>query len=312
MYYNINYEIVAVVLLALILISKRQYIKSNNSIEHNFWGVVLACFLACSMDIIAALAYSDIIPTDDAHMLLIETAYLTIALIAVYFQLAVICQRVGYKSEIFRSINGVIVAIMIIMLVVNMGVHFVFEYINKEFVGYEFFDSIYIVNGLMYAEMLYVIIMQRKSIRLKVAIFSALAFFFPIVGIILQSIDDRLLLTGICATAATFMFSFTLGDQDYEKMLKTQEELEKLREEDVQKQREIEAAYRVKQRFMEAVSDEMRVPIEEIKISNQRMRSISENEKIGEYSEQIENASKQLLGFVDELLTEAGDLNERT
>lgn len=310
MYYNINYEIVAVLLLGFILISKRQYLLNKaNRIEHNFWGVVLACFLACSVDIIAALAYSDIIPASDMSMLLIETAYLILALFTVYFQLIVICQRLGFESDLFQGLNGTAVGIMIIALVINIGVHFMFEYTDNLFVGYPLFNSIYLVNGMMYAEMLGIIIYRRKSVRRKVAAFSALTFLFPIVGIVLQFIDDTLLLSGICVAAACFMFSFTLGDQDYEEMLKTLEELEKLNEQDRERQKEIEATYRVKQRFMEAVSGEIRVPVEEIKQTNRRMVEIGKSDKISDYAKQIESSSEQLLGFVDELLAEAGAMD---
>lgn len=305
MYYNFSYEIVAVLLLLLMLWSKMQYFRSDNRVEHMFWGVMALYLVTNSINIVAALCYSDVIPVNDTWMLVIETVYLLLAMYAVHYQFRIVCTRVEFESEVFRVGNFALVALMTILLLVNIGVRFIFEYIDNEFVGYPFFKSIYLVNGVMFVEMAMVIWNRRKLVRRKVAIFSIFMFLFPVVCILIQFLDDRLLLSGVGATAALMMFSFTLGDQDYEELQSTLVRLEQSKAQDVIKKDEIEAAYRVRQRFMETVSEDMRDPIEEISRINQNIREKSTDEHIGEYVSKIDEASQQLLSFVDELLVES-------
>lgn len=310
MYYNICYDIVSLIILGLLIISKFNMFHAEEQISRQFMHVVAIAFVSCLIDIVAALCYASIIPISDIWMLMVETAYLLFAMYTCYLQLRVVCLRTAFKSEAFRNINFLIVAIMTICLLINIANKFMFEYIDHTFVGYHSFDSIYIVDGIMFVEMATVLVNRRRTLRKKVLFFSSAFFFFPIICILIQFADDRLLLSGAGVTAALLIFSFTLGDQNYESLQQAQTELEESKEIEKHYKADVEAANRVKTLFMERVSNEFKEPIEEAIAISTEMKIKSDDAKVKELIGEIEVANKQLLLFVDELLEASKALNK--
>lgn len=307
MYYNICYEIAAMILLSIMIIARAKYFKSKDKTVIQFMSVSLLAIATCGVDIIAALCTSDYIHVNDQWMLVVETVYLLFSTYVCCWQLRVVCLRVSYLSESLRIWNFLVAAIMSILLLLNIGVGHVFHYENHELVKTLPFYLIYVVNAIYFLEMAVVLLTKGKKMRRKVFILTSSIFFLPVICILIQLFYDRLILSGIGATMALILFSFSLGDDDYETLQKTLAELEDSKEIEKENRKKAEKAQQVKQIFMKSISSEFEAPIKEALLISEMMEADCEDMEVIGYARQIHSASNQLLRFVDELIDAAGE-----
>lgn len=306
MYYNINYEIAAIILLIILMIGRREYFKSTNKINIQFMRVIMLVLTTCVVNIVAALSYSNYIPVDDQMMLFIETIYLILAMFSCYLQLVVIVSRCNYESNVVHIVNFILVGFVSIILLINLSGKFVFEYIDHVFTGHTLFTFMYLVYVVMFIEMAVFLISNRHHIRSQIYILICGVMICPLAGILIQFLNDRLLLSGLGATAAFIIYSFSLEDEDYEKWQNTLNDLEVSKEKEQQNRKDAMISSRVKTIFMRSVSNELREPIKEVMTLSGRMSSRSREEEVINYAEKINESGKQLLSFVDELIEVSG------
>ena len=304
MYYNICYEVAALVILVALMITKYKYFKSENNVIKLFMVVSVMVAVTCITNITAALCFSNVIPTSDQMMLLVETVYLILTTLCCYMQLVVIEQRFMEHSSRIRMINFVLIAIMIIALTVNLSNHFIYEYVNHVFTRNIWFNFIYIVTAAMFAEMGVIIVINRKKVRRETFILTSSIMILPILCIFIQFFDDRYLVSEFGATIAFLIYSYSVEDQDHERLQKTLEELEESRQSEIRTREEITNVNRVKTLFMKNISEELRLPVREVLNVNTELKNKTDDDIVNDFTQKIEEAGTQLLDFVDELIKE--------
>lgn len=301
MYYNINFEIAAILVLAAMLLGRRNLFKSEDKTIRMFMGVLIMTIGTTVFNIVAALSYAQIIPVDDSWMLVIETAYMLLGIYSCYFMLRLVCVRTGFESEVFRIANFTYIAVMSVVLLINIAGHFMFYYEDHVFVGTSWFHLDYLIYVILFLEIAFVLIAKGKKLRRRVVILTSSIFFCPVGCIIIQFINDRLLLSGIGATVALFIYSFTLGEEDFEELQATLEELQRVKEQSELSRAEAEKVERVKELFIEQISNRFDAPLSEVIRISEEMKEFQDNPLISEYIEQINEAGLQLQTFVGEL-----------
>lgn len=304
MYYDISYDNIAIVMGLLILIVKRDFFKSKDMLEKKYIWLVSFAVISNGVELVTALAYSNYIALGDQMLLTFETVYLLFAICCCYLMLRVICIAAEYNSENFRAGNFVAVGVMTVALLINIGGKFIFEYKNHVFVGYNLFILVYLVNSVFFFEIAYIIFKFRSRLRRKIVIVSSLMFILPIIAIIIQYFDDRLLLSGLGVTLALLMFGFTLGEKDYFELEKMRTELEQEKELEQKRRNEIENLYCVKSKFIENIRKKLREPVEEVKKVNKAIKEDSNDQNVEKYVKHIDKASDELLAFVNEMIEE--------
>lgn len=308
MYYNIHYEICAILIVLVLLFSRSKYFKSDNKAIKQFIGVLMMVIATCCMNITAALAYSNIIRVSDQGLLVIETIYLIFALLSCYMQLGVIRERFDNHEQDLKLVNLVILSVAVIALVFNISLKYIFTYENHQFVGYLLFYGVYVVYALLFIEMGVLIFQNRDKVRSGTLITSASIMFLPVICILVQMIYDELLLSELGAAIAFLLYNYSLEDEDYEKYQETLLELESSKEGEQKNRADITAVNRVKNIFMKNVSGELRVNITDVLEFDNEIQDKELSPQAREYTNQINESAKQLLNYVDSL-TKAGENN---
>lgn len=316
MYYDIDYEIASIILLIVLIIARRRYFKSENSIIRQFMTVIILLIITCVIDIIAALSSAYIIPLSDEMMLVVESIYMLMALFVCFMQLMVVSRRMDANIDKIRVVNFLLVAFITLILCFNVYGHFIFEYktVNgvREFIGYTLFYLIYIVYSIFFIQMAIVIILNKNKVRKQTFKLITGILIFPIFCIIIQSAYDNLLLSGFGGTLAFLIYSFSVEDQDYDKLQLTMAELEETRKLQHENEERIISANKVKSLFMENISEELKRPLNEILNICDDLKKENDDKAIDEYTQKINDSGKQLLSFIDELIVAAKqeDVNE--
>lgn len=304
MYYNISYEIAGVVILLGLILGRRRYFKSEDRTLRMFVGVLMLTLATSISNIFAALAYSEIIPLSNRWMLVTESVYLLLAVYSCYFMLRMVSERTGFDAEGFRIGNFILIAAFSILVMINVGTKFMFWYEyhdGREFVGTKWFHLDYLVYVLLFIEIAFVLIRNGRKLRRRVFVLTSTVFFFPVVCIFIQFIDDRILLSGIGAIGALLVYSFTLGEEDFESLQNTLEQLKETEVKEKENREEIEKVQRVKDMFLQDISERFDTPLEEVLRVGEEMKEYQDNPEIVEYIRQINQAGNQLQEFVGEL-----------
>lgn len=305
MYYVISFEIASVIILMLLILCKLNNFKSSDKSIKRFMYVTLLITVTSVMNILAALCYSKKIPGNDQIMLLYETVYLLLAVYTCFMQLMVIVNRFVVKTEKIRLVNFIIVSIITLILCLNLNIHFMFEYIDHVFTGYTLFNAIYLVYVAFFIQMGVFLYKNRNAVRRQTFYLSLSIMILPILGILIQFIDDRLLLSDFGATMAFLIYSYSLEDQNYAQLQKTMAELEESKKNELKNQDRLRSINQVKSLFMESISEEFKSPIEGIINANNELKDKSVDKEVVKYTNRIDESANELLEFVDEMMVTA-------
>jgi len=301
MYYNIYFEIAAIIILFMIIIGRKAFFEKKDKLTSEFFGVIGFTLVTCIVNIIAALCYDCIIPNSDKGMLVVETVYLLFAMYCCYAQLRVVCLSVGYESDVFRLINFYLLIVVSVALLINLGPGIIFEYVDHKFLGHPLFYATYIIYIAFFLEMLIVLYLNRSMMRRKQLILTTSLFIFPAVCILLQLLFDRYLLSELGATMAFLVFCFTLGDRDYEEYQQVAKELQASGEAIQKSREEANKANRVKTLFIRKMSAELGGPIKEILDICYEAGTSAEDSKTLEYIDRISEGGRDLNSFFCEI-----------
>lgn len=307
MYYIIHFDIASLLILLVIINGRKAFFKDNDYIVSRFIFVITLTTFVAALNIVCALCYDCIIPNSDRTMLSIETLYFILGIYSCYAQLRVICLKVDYSSDSFRVINFIILAFITVCLLVNLGISFMFEYIDHTLIEHPFFLILYIGYIAFFAEMFFILFINRKKLRPKILVLTSTIVVFPVIAVLIQFLYDRLLLVEFGATMAFLVFGFTLNDKDYFELQAKLEELQLSKEAEMKSLEEVARANRVKTLFLNKISKELETPINEaINISDEILASADE-EKARGYAGNIKKVGNELLLFVGELINVANE-----
>ncbi len=310
MYYVIDYEIAAVILLVIMIVSKIKLFKSKDRTTRMYMIVLVVALICGILDIFTALCQGNIIHVTDKYMLLFETIYLILILYSNYYLLRLICFRTHLESEALHIFNFVLISVLSFFLLSNLGQSFMFHYENLKFVGSSWFDFIYLINMAIYIEIAVVLVEKGKRLRRKILILCINAFLLPVVCIIAQYINDRILVSELGVVAAMFLFGFTLGEEDYASWELKRKELEETEDEEARIFAEAQKAKQVKIIFLDRITNKIETPLSGMIRAGEEMREFDVTPEIGEYIAQINKATNQLQEFTSEFHKVAEESNE--
>lgn len=302
MYYNICYDIIALLLLFGIALSTLIVKDKASTSTTAFKSSILLLAAATVFDILSALTGADILFDSDDLNLLFETVYMCLDLYSLYAIFVAISSRISKNYRKQSQIIFIFVSIYTFLLLLNLPTHFVFSvkdgiYDNERFLYY----VAYSIPILVMIHIVIVLVRNRNVIGEKIYVTVLIATCMPIAGTIIQYIFNRILVIQFCIAITLFVLNFIWETPDAEKLVKTVNDLEQARKSEASSRYEIEMADRAKSRFLSNISEELLQPISDIQeYAGQIIESNPDNE-VGIDADEIIKAGNQFKELLNKL-----------
>ena len=310
--YNIHYETASIIFLTVIYTYLRLMYTADTDSSRRFRNLVLLLIFANLADVLTAvdISYAPILP----HWINIASNslyfFLTASLMFYYIKYIE-----GFLGKNRNKANDIVVNVFmcfhITILIVNFFSGWVFYFDENEVYTHGFmYFGVYGIILFFVIDGIYLGITNRKSLPPK-QLFSILFFsFFEIAGIVVQAVFlPNYLIALFAASVSVVVIMFALETPDYKRLIMTMVELEesqrKLEEANVDAEnarKEAENANKAKSAFLAAMSHEIRTPINGVIGMNSIIQKESNDPKILEYANNIENAGNGLLALVNDIL----------
>lgn len=316
MLYNIDFDIVALILMVLVFILMRLNFVQETVQSKGFRGLLLMIVTVTVFDLVTAvtISYAKDIPL-----------WLNVILNSIYFFLAAAMGLVyniyiaqfakgGRLSKKGQWFNMAVLAVWGVLLIVNPfnGIVFSFtpsgEYVHGVcYIGGLILPIYYIVYAGLFLGLNWKQFNTKQ--RICITMFIIMAALGPIVQV---AWVPEYLLSMFTPALAVVVMVFSLETPDYHVLMQTMEELKETKEVALEAQAEAERLNKVKSQFLANMSHELRTPINAI-IGNSRF-IIDETKESStlEYAVYAEASGKTLITIVNDILDfteiEAGKL----
>ncbi|MBR5422164.1 MAG: response regulator [Lachnospiraceae bacterium] len=306
MKYNIDFELFGSIIVAVILVFFKLKYPGKSVCEKSFIRLAVTVLIAQIMDMATAVTISIGGPEIAVFNLIFTSAYFAVSVYSgLFFGEYII--TFAYKDYVrkyrilIRVIGGVYVAFLLIN--VFFGFYFYFDPVTGDYIHGPAYFVLYTVPGLLTLNSLFLILWHRKVFDRKQFI-SALSFiFFVILGLLLQiTVMPDVYITYGLVTISFVMIVFSLETPDYQKLMKTMEELESARTEAEEARQEALAASNVKSDFLANMSHEIRTPINSILGFDEIILRESGERDIVQYASNIKRSGQTLLALINDIL----------
>ena len=214
------------------------------------------------------------------------------------------------KRGILFKINRAIVTVYFCLLFVNLftGCYFTFEanqYVHGPLYIATYFTQFYLIISAG-AVLIYHFNVFKSWQRVSVLIFLALSLIGSLIQVLLF---QDVLLVFFTISIGLFLMMFTMETPDYQKLVKTIEELQRTKEiaekakEEAESAREmVQEASRAKTDFLANMSHEVRTPIHAILGYNEIIMEETKESATAEYAMNVRAAGRTLLSIVNDIL----------
>ena len=298
MYFNIAFDVVTLILLGGIAVSN--LIMTNKRIKNSGAFSVCVGLLAVStiFDIMAALTGANIIWDSDELNVVYETLYMCFGVYSLYACFVAVASRIKYDYHKSSLLIFCFVSLYTLMLLINIPTHIMFNIIDGVFDNHFLFYVAYCIPIFVMVYSIVVLATSRKNIEKRLFRTMIPAVLAPVLGVIIQVIDDRLLLVQFGLGITVLILNFVWETPDSKQLKKTVAELEEARRQEEFSRREVEKADRVKSRFLSNISNELEQPIEEIQAYAREIRGIDVEGMVSAETDEIIKAGdhfKELL-----------------
>ena len=299
MKYNIDYEIMGMMVTVVIAIAFRMNYVSRTRSDKAFMKLVYFILASQALDMITAYTFSLVRPELNLINLIMTTGYFYCA-----FATAVAFERyvASYlhdepRSKFYDYFRYAIVILYCIHGLLNPFTKWAFYFEpDGTYVHGSLYYIGYVAPGIFELIALYQIIRFRKYFAKKQWISSVAFLGVVAVAMVLQAtIFKDVYLTFGLVPVALLMILFSLETPDYRKLTKTLEELEQARQ-------EAWRANRVKSDFLANVSHEIRTPINAVLGFDEMILRESREEDVLSYAKNIKSSGHALLALVNDIL----------
>lgn len=301
MYFNISYDIVTLLLIFGITISNLMISDKSARSSKSFKVCILLLAISTTFDILAALTGADILCDSDEVNIILETAYMCTGLYCLYASFIAIASRIRMDFRKASQIIFAFVTIYTFLLLYNLPTRLLFNIIDGVYDNHPLFYVAYSIPVFVMFHTVIVLVSNRYALEKKVFWTMLFAVIAPIICVIIQVINDRLILIQFGLGITVFVLNFIWETPDASKLEKTILELEEAKKSEEASRYEIEMADRAKSRFLSNISEELLHPISEIQeYANQIIEANPENE-IGANADEIASAGNQFKELLNKL-----------
>ncbi len=295
MYYNISFDIAAILVLLVIAVGMNTVLYTDtrgHKLVRRYVYAVIACAV---LDVITAytICYGNRIP--DILNLILNTLYQYSSLFCIATAMRAILNYYPSASGISVRINRILLYLLFGLVTLNLFTGWIFRFENGVYIHGGLYYIAYILSLAITFHMLYIVLRNRTDRPALITRIIILFLFLPTVFTVIQMIAGNILLIGFGEAFSALIMLFALETPDYRKLMKTMKELETARE-------EANIANRAKSDFLAGMSHEIRTPINGILGMNTMILRDSEDPQIREYAENIRIAGSALLSIINDIL----------
>ena len=310
--YNIYFEVASIIFLVILFIITRLMYNMQSAVNKEFLKLILIVLLADILDVVSAItiSYASVIPI--WVNMLVNTMYFAVG-VFVGFQFMCYCEYYIHREKkrgMLFKINRAIVTVYFCLLFVNLftGCYFTFEadqYLHGPLYIATNFTQFYLIlsTGAM---LIYHFNVFKPWQRVSVLIFLVLSLIGSLIQVLLF---QDVLLVFFTISIGLFLMMFTMETPDYQKLVKTIEELQRTKEiaekakEEAESAREMaQEANRAKTDFLANMSHEVRTPIHAILGYNEIIMEETKESATAEYAMNVRAAGRTLLSIINDIL----------
>lgn len=303
MEYNINFELVAAVYMAVLLFFIKTQYSSKSELNRLFENLVFMILITDILDVTTAITIQNAGSINSLVNVIFNSLYfISNATLAFVFMEYVLCFiSTTYKSTRVFRINLSIYIIYLVCILGNIIGGYLFSFSDSgEYVHETLYILVYIIPIYYILSSGLLLLKDKKTLRKKqrytIFIFCALAILGPVVQLLF--LPDVLLSLFSASIAALIMF-FSLETPDYQLLLKTIDELEETK-------KKAEIANRTKTEFLANMSHEIRTPIHIMLGYSEMIEAETKESHSSEYAANIRTSGRTLLSIVNDILDFAG------
>ncbi|MCR5000340.1 MAG: response regulator [Lachnospiraceae bacterium] len=295
MYYNISFDIAAILMLVVIAVGMKTVLYTDTQ-GHKLVSMYVYSVIACAViDIITAytICYGYLIP--DLLNLILNTLYQYASVLCVAVAMRTILNYYPSASKISVMINNTLLYLQTGFVTLNMFTGWMFKFKDGAYLHGRLYLIAYILSLAVVFHMLYVVIKNRSDRPGLISRVILLFLFLPTIFTVIQMIVGNVLLIAFGEAFSALIMLFALETPDYRKLMKTMKELEIARE-------EANIANSAKSDFLASMSHEIRTPINGILGMNTMILRDSKDPQIVEYAENIRISGNALLSIINDIL----------
>ena len=295
MYYNISYDIAAILILTVLAVGMKTVLytdtRGNGLVRRYVYSVIICAVI----DVITAytICYGYMVP--DPINLILNTLYQYSAIFCVAVAMRTILNYYPSAARVSVIINRVLLYLLVIFVTVNLFTGWMFRFVNGEYIHGRFYYVTYVLSLAIVFHMLFVVLKNRSDRPGVMSRIILLFLFLPTIFTVIQMFVGNVLLIAFGEAFSALIMLFALETPDYRKLMKTMKELEDARE-------EANIANRTKSDFLASMSHEIRTPINGILGMNTMILRDSDDPLIKEYAENVRVAGSGLLSIVNDIL----------
>ena len=295
MYYNISYDIAAILIL-LVIVAGMNTVLYTESAGHKLVRRYVYAVIACAViDIITAytISYGYLVP--DSLNMILNSLYQYSSAFCVYCAMSTILNYYPGASKTSVKINRILLFLLVAFVTLNLFTGWMFYFENGVYVHGRLYLIAYALSLTIIFHMLYVVLVNRADTPRRITRIIILFLYLPTIFTVIQMLTNNILLIVFGEAFSALVMLFALETPDYRKLLKTMNELESARE-------EANVANRTKSDFLASMSHEIRTPINGILGMNTMILRECDDPKITEYAENIRIAGNGLLSIINDIL----------
>ncbi len=295
MYYNISFDIAAVLVLLVIAVGMKTVLYTDTPGHKLVRRYVYAVIVCAVIDVITAytICYGSLIP--DILNLILNTLYQYSSLFCVITAMQTILNYYPSASKVSVTVNKVLLILLVAFVTLNLFTGWMFRFENGVYIHGRLYYISYVLSLAIVFHMLYIVLKNRADRPGVISRIIILFLFLPTIFTVIQMIVGDILLITFGEAFSALIMLFALETPDYRKLMKTMKELEAARE-------EANIANRTKSDFLASMSHEIRTPINGILGMNTMILRDSDDKQIVEYAENIRIAGNNLLSIINDIL----------
>ncbi|MBO4899192.1 MAG: response regulator [Lachnospiraceae bacterium] len=295
MYYNISFDIAAILVLAVIAIGMSTVLYTDTSGHKLVRRYVYSVIICAIVDIITAytICYGSMVP--DPLNIILNTIYQYASVFCVAVAMRTILNYYPSASRTSIIINRTLLYAQAAFVTLNLFTGWLFTFEDGVYIHGKIYYIAYVLSLLVVFHMLVVVVKNRADRPATITRIIILFLFLPTIFTVIQMIFSSILLIAFGEAFSALIMLFALETPDYRALMKTMNELEIARE-------EANIASRAKSDFLANMSHEIRTPINGILGMNTMILRDCDDPQVVEYAENIRIAGNGLLSIINDIL----------